>query len=86
MKRSTAIVPAAAILSVFAAIGFYNYSVTGSADHLGKAMAKSGTPSQRSGGLGKMDAENKRLHMGEDSAETTEPADRRPPTSRPVKR
>lgn len=36
---------------------FFNQSKTGSPDNIGKAMAKTATPANSDGGLGRMDAD-----------------------------
>merc|ERR1712093_231720 len=86
-KKSSAVLPAVAIVGAVGGILLYNTQKTGSPDRIAKAMAKTGTPSQQSGGLGKMEAESKRLHMGEKSSNELhgEPVENKPPTTRPVR-
>jgi len=79
--RSNALVVASAVTLFLGGLGFYNYSVTGRPQNLGKAIAKSESASQTSGGLGRMDAKHE-LAMG-GAEEESETADRRPPTRRP---
>lgn len=55
--RSPALPVAIALGAVVAGVMFYNKSKTGQADNIGKAMAKTATPANSSGGLGKMDAD-----------------------------
>lgn len=55
--RSPALPVALALGAVVAGVMFFNKSKTGSVDNIGKAMAKTATPSNSSGGLGKMEAD-----------------------------
>lgn len=55
--RSPALPAAIALGALVAGVMLYNKSKTGSVDNVGKAMAKTATPANSSGGLGKMGAD-----------------------------
>lgn len=55
--RSPALPIALAIGAIVGGVMLFNKSKTGSVDNIGKAMAKTATPANSSGGLGKMEAD-----------------------------
>lgn len=55
--RSPALPVALAVGAVVGGVLLYNKSKTGSVDNIGKAMAKTDTPANTSGGLARMDAD-----------------------------